>query len=318
MVPMEDVEFEINTELSLLSFVEDGIPNTVDRDDPFHLLGDRRFFRTDTISDDIDSFPIMTELGRNREQAKAHESYRDDILKDDNLGMSVKPAYESSRTQIMKWKSRLHRTTQAAGVRLNRLLRGKDGTNFSFKEESDHSSSVYDTLEKCILGISRGDVAHHIPHSPSCAMFYGPVVECVLGRDDSCDDTCASKTIQQALVHGIKGNKGKKVPHTGLKHNALNKTQMNLRKDIYDHSPYFIFIPIMTEGEVRDWTTKKGQDQSYDALLLVGLGDDNADYRSAVLGKALCSKREQKKALVLFEKYTKALSRLVQETDFGY
>ena len=143
-------------------------------------------------------------------------------------------------------------------------------------------------------------------------MFYGTVMKCALGTDTPAPNA----TVQQAMIHGVLGKGGRKINHTGLKHNALNKCQFSRQKELYDQDPYFILVPILDYAEVQDWTEKEGRDLSYDALVLVGRSEEGLDFRDEVLRSTPCSEGEAETALQLLEAFTKALSLELQASDF--
>jgi hypothetical protein len=143
-------------------------------------------------------------------------------------------------------------------------------------------------------------------------MFYGEDAECTLGVDTH----ASSDAVKQAMIHGVMGKKGKKVPHTGLKHNALNKCQFSRQKELYGEDPYFIIVPIMDVGQVQAWTEKEHEGLSYDALVLVGKCEDGSDCRDEVARYTPCSETEAEKAIELLAAYMKALSLSLQTSDF--
>lgn len=285
--------------------------SSIDLDSPFHFIDDDRFF--EIVVESLESEKTLRDLGRHRSKALKHDAYSEAILLEKNLSRNVKPAYLSSRVNPIKYMKKAWKTFSS---------RFKSKTQFTFRDESGRvisdpssdSSSQFPCQKRCILGQPRGDVAHFVPHSPACAMFYGEVVESALGADTR----APSHAARQAMIHGVKGEKGikKKVSHTGLKHNALNKCQFSRQKDFYDDDPYFMLVPIMDVGQVQDWTEKKDKELSYDALLLLGQAKDGVDCRGQVQRSTPCSVTDAEKAIELLAAYTKALSLSLQVSNF--
>ncbi|CAB9505464.1 expressed unknown protein [Seminavis robusta] len=252
----------------------------------------------------------LCDLGRVRSKALRHDAYSEAILLQ-NLQQNVKPAYHSAKVKPMKCVKTLLR------IMTPKIFKKEKSYTFEGvvdrkSNDSSGSSSLYPRQKRCILGRSGGDVAHFLPRSGPSAMFYGTVMKCALGTDTPAPNA----TVQQAMIHGVLGKGGRKINHTGLKHNALNKCQFSRQKELYDQYPYFVLVPILDYAEVQDWTEKEDRDLSYDALVLVGRSEEGLDFRDEVLRSTPCSEGEAETALQLLEAFTKALSMELQASDF--
>ena len=134
------------------------------------------------------------------------------------------------------------------------------------------------------------EVAHMIPHSPTCALAYGPIAELALGQKISQDKD--KKWMHQVLVAGVQQTgenckKNKHINNTGLKHSTLNKVRIYGQKHYLDIRPCMLLLPLMSLDETKAWKSGDG----YSALFCIGgLGDGT----SKILASNVYSKIVQK------------------------
>jgi hypothetical protein len=107
--------------------------------------------------------------------------------------------------------------------------------------------------------------AHLLPHAPSCANYWIPVVPWVL-----CTGTIPlSWDFMQKCIHGTlkqaADGKRKKHSHVGIKHFPTNRIRLDGQKAYLDNNPCVIAVPILPLAKVRDWNGV-----AYQAIVLAG------------------------------------------------
>eukprot|EP00980_Cylindrotheca_fusiformis_P005365 scaffold1142_cov66-Cylindrotheca_fusiformis.AAC.1 len=103
-------------------------------------------------------------------------------------------------------------------------------------------------------------IAHLIPHSRTCAPFFGPLAEAAAGinldADFGNEISPGSEKRRMTLVHGHKRKEeSKRVVNTGIKHDLLNKARIRGQAIYFDSTPSLLLIPILTLEETLAYPT---------------------------------------------------------------
>ena len=249
----------------------------------------------------------VTSFCRNWAQAKAIPRY-DDITRHlfNEHGRpttdisKLRPAYygSSPRVAVVVWK-RLKKAFRGAVALLSPRTARNEEVDPSCSYQ-DSNTSAYEKANRDILGGTPGQVAHCLPHSPSCASCWSFVTASTLGFDV---DRKLKPVVYQMLIHGVRRKWTiKRLAHSGLKHNHCNKHQLEAQGEIYDNEPYMLLIPMMKRGDMLDW-----QGGAYSVMVLL---NDTAKYGKFLHYCDVCTDRgEVENALELLNAYTLWLAK---------
>lgn len=100
------------------------------------------------------------------------------------------------------------------------------------------------------------------------------------------------------------GALGRRIQHTGLKHNEKNKFQLVSQAEMFDAEPWTIIVPALDVDEVKAWTGEK-----YDAVVLVGRSEDGINWPANLSRLDVCTEMQLQQAFSLLKKFSIALAK---------
>ena len=216
---------------------------------------------------------------------KAKRRYRNFLIKEGRYFFSLEEVLAEVKTSrvtlasiVKKKKNHFKRDTVpdydpeggAYGVQEFKKTKTLMDTNDSIAnaKSEGHSSRAkkriwdMDILGRPLETLLESEVAHMIPAAENHAIEWYDVASWAMGLDPS--DTTWGEIFR--MLHGTKGEDGKRVYGSGIRHFVANKAPIVGQEKVLDkEDPQLLLLPIKTPEECREWNG-----EYYEAIVLIG------------------------------------------------